>query len=304
MSQLEQPIDAATAYELFKGPPRLRWLVPSLRSLPPAVATGALMVLAITNGLARPHRRRAVLAWSRAHAPAWPAQWQLAFSVLAHHGRFIADELMLGAEDGAWRQETTVEGGEHLDRLNGRGAILLGFHLGPPKVALRLRALGYPVYFTGRMASAESVAAQRLIDASGGVRFPSKAPEGRAMGLQQLRVLLRAGHLVYITADGPFGRELFGIDVPGGRVSVRPGWHALRRAARVPVLPVLSARQPERHVIVVHPPLDDLAPDPAEDMRLCEAALAPLVDAYVRRYPEQCRWLAIQRWPRNPLTPV
>jgi hypothetical protein len=110
----------------------------------------------------------------------------------------------------------------------------------------------------------------------------------------------RAGALVYVMADGPFGREAFRIDLQGGPLVVRVGWLALRRATGVPTLPVLTHREGNQRVIVIHPPLPDPDGDAVRDAAACRAALTPLVDAYVRRFPTQCRWVAIPRWPTGP----
>ena len=104
---------------------------------------------------------------------------------------------------------------------------------------------------------------------------------------------------MYLTVDGPFGREAFRIDVPGGPLVVRTGWLALRRHTRAPTFPVLVRREGRRRTIVVHPALPDVAADAARDAEACRSALASLVSDYVRQYPAQCRYLALPRWQRN-----
>jgi lauroyl/myristoyl acyltransferase len=191
----------------------------------------------------------------------------------------------------ALRRDAVLEGAENLP-VRGGGAILLGFHLGPPRTWLRLRALGYPVHMAGGLAgSARDARWESVIEAREAVRLAGKARE-RFVGLYQIRDLVRQGALVYLTADGPFGREAFRVDLPGGPLILRRGWLALKRLAHVPTVPVLAHRRGNRYAITVHPALPPAGSDPEADIGRCRAALAPLVEDYVRRFPEQCRYLA------------
>lgn len=60
---------------------------------------------------------------------------------------------------------------------------------------------------------------------------------------------------MYLSADGPFGREAFRFDLPGESMIVRAGWLALRQLPRAPTFPVLTHRDGKRQVIVIHPAL-------------------------------------------------
>jgi hypothetical protein len=53
-------------------------------------------------------------------------------------------------------------------------------------------------------------------------------------------------------------------------------------------------------VVTVHPPLPPAVDDPAADRDLCRDALAPLLEAHVRRFPEQCYSLAFGLPPDEP----
>jgi lauroyl/myristoyl acyltransferase len=286
--------------DMFHGPARLRALVWLLRRCPRPLAEGLLATLAVVNGLARSARFRQASAWAaKRGATGWERR-RLALAVLANHGRFVADEMRLG-DAGTRRDDIVVIGEEHL-RAVSRGAILLGFHLGPPKTWLSLRALGYPLRFAGRLEVAVRDSRwQAALDAGEVIRLPAGAPEDRMRSLLQIRNFLRDGALIYVTADGPFGREAFRIDLPGGPLIVRAGWLALRRATGVPTLPVLTYREGHRRVIVIHPPLAAPESDPVHDAARCREALAPLIEDYVRRFPSQCRWLAMPRWSRPPV---
>jgi hypothetical protein len=220
--------------------------------------------------------------------------------LLVNHGRFVADEMMFGLTDPErLRTELVLQGGERLTALSS-GALLLGFHLGPPRIPFLLRTLGYQIRPTARLEWAEDDERWRdAVSAGEIVRMPSGIPGGRADALNRIRNLLRQGELAYLPADGPFGREAFRIDLPGGAMIVRIGWMTLRRLARVPTFPITSYMDNGRRAVVVHPPLPDPVRDPAADAETCKAALAPLVQDYVRRFPAQCRYLVFPSWLRQ-----
>ena len=289
--------------EMFQSPVRVRSVVRMLRWLPPSVTGHVLAALAVGDGIVRGGRFRRASAWAAAQGAIGWDIWCMAFALLANHGRFVAEEAMVGtwgAED--LRRRVVVEGSEHLRNASG-GAILLGFHLGPPRAWFMLRALGYPVRFAGRLETAgQDPRWQEAFDAGDVIRLPPSAPSDRLQGLYRIRNLLRDAALVYLTADGPFGREAFRIDLPGGPLVVRTGWLALRRQTRVPVLPVLLHRDGVRRVIVVYPPLPGPADNPVDDAAMCRVVLTPLIEAYVRRFPTQCRYLALPRWSTVPVT--
>jgi lauroyl/myristoyl acyltransferase len=286
---------------MFHGPARLRPLMRLLRRFPFPVTERVLAALAVADGCVRRGRFRRASAWAAAQgATGWDRR-RIALALLANHGRFVAEEALLGVECADdLRRGVVIAGEEHLRAVSG-GAMLLGFHLGPPKTWLVLRALGYPLRFAGRLETAARDARwQASVDAGDVIRLPDGDPHARLPGLHRIRNLLRDGALVYVTADGPFGREAFRIDLQGGPLAVRVGWLALRRATGVPTLPVLTHREGNQRVIVIHPPLPGPDGDAVRDAAACRAALTPLVDAYVRRFPTQCRWVAIPRWPTGP----
>jgi lauroyl/myristoyl acyltransferase len=283
---------------MFQGPTRLRPLMPVLRRIPAPPARWMLAGLAIADGLCRRQRFRLASTWAAAQGRRGAARWRLALAILANHGRFVADEAMLGVRElNELRLGTEIRGAEHL-RAADPGAILLGFHLGPPRTPYILQAFGYPVRSAGRLEDARHEGQWAgAVEAETAIRLPAGAALERAHGLHRIRNLLRHGALVFLTADGPFGREAFRIDLPGGPLVVRIGWLALRRLTRAPTLPVLTYRDNNQRVIVVHPPLPTPDPDPARDAAACHAVLTPLLETYVRRFPAQCRYLAFPAWP-------
>jgi lauroyl/myristoyl acyltransferase len=297
MTALESTGPDLIDVDMLHGPPRLEPLMRALRLVPYPVSTGLLAAMAVTDGLVRRGRLRRALTWAASRGAAGRDRWRIALALLANHGRFVAEEALLGVQSvDDLRRGASVVGGEHLAALPG-GAILLGFHLGPPKTWLVLRALGYPVRFAGRLeAAARDSRWQPALDAGDAIRLPDDSPQARLGGLFRIRKALKSGSLVYMTADGPFGREAFRIDLTGGPVVVRSGWLAVRRATRVPTLPVLTYRRGHQRMIVIHPPLPDPDVDAAHDAAACHRVLAPLIEDYVRQFPTQCRWVAMPRW--------
>jgi lauroyl/myristoyl acyltransferase len=284
---------------MFHTSPRLGRLERLLRPLPRVVGEEMLAATAVVDALVHPGRLRRARAWAGDQPGRGRSPWRLALALLANHGRFCGEEAFIGVSSmDDLRRGVVLEGAAHLDAVG--GAILLGFHLGPPRTWFRLRALGYPVRLAGRLEG--SAGDPRWVEALGerdAVRLPGGAPAARLAGLHQVRGLLREGALVFLTADGPFGREAFRLDLPGGPLVVRGGWLALRRLTGVATLPVLAHRDGRRHVIVVHPALPPPAADPVRDAAMCRAALAPLVERFVREFPEQCRYLALPPWPTS-----
>lgn len=282
---------------MFQGSARLGPALGLLRRLPRPVSEGLLAALAIGDGIVRGRFRDAV-RWSSAQGGnrAWSSAW-MATRLLANHGRYAAAEAMIGIDQvDEIADGVTIVGREQLDIRQG-GALLLGFHLGPPRAWLALRAAGYRVRMVARFENVkqdgrwnDAVASDDLI------RMSPESASARVGTLYRIRRLLADNALIYMTGDGPFGREAFQIDLAGNPLVVRTGWMALRRQTRVPTLPIFMHEAGGRRVIEVHPPLPAVDPDPAADADACRAALAPIVADYVRRFPAQCRWLAFPPW--------
>jgi hypothetical protein len=290
------PLPDGVVVGMFHSSPRLRRIVPLLRWSPRALGEAVLAVLAVADGFRRGRFRQARV-WAAAQPAVAGPPWRLALGLLLNHGRFCAEEALLGVRTmRAPAADVVVEGAKHLPP-RGTGAILLGFHLGPPRIWYHFRMLGYPVRLGGALVtSIQDRRWQGLIDSGEVVYIPSGAAAGRLPALLQIRELLRSGDLVFLAADGPYGREAFRVELPGGPLIARNGWLALRRLTRAPTLPVFIHRDGRRRVIVLHPPLPPPVPDVAADAAACRAALVPLIRTYTARFPAQCRYLAFPPW--------
>jgi hypothetical protein len=282
--------------DMFLAPRRLRPVAPVLRRLPLRATEGLLAALSVGDGLFRRSRFRDALQWAAFRRAGPWGRRSLALALLANHGRFVASELLLDDERARkLRARTRLIGKDHLPP-GPEGALLLGFHLGPPRTWLLLRAFGYPVRFAGSLQGASGNSRwTAAVDAGEVIPLLGGPPERRMNALHLARGLLRDGGWICMTADGPLGREAFRIELAGAPLIVRTGWLALRRVARVPTLPVLSYESGGERVLHVHPPLPQVDDDLAADTEACRRALTPILEDYVQRFPAQCRWLAIPR---------
>jgi hypothetical protein len=194
------------------------------------------------------------------------------------------------------RPHVIVKGGEHLSAVSG-GAILLGFHLGPPLVDVALRLAGHRLTWLGtlRVSPVWSTEVWRPFGNFEQILPLSSSREslGAALTLNQARRILLASGTVYTLGDGG-GREAFRVALPGGSAVIRAGWLALHRQTRAAVLPVLAHFEGRTQVVVIHPPLPVPGPDPASDLVACRDVIGGLLEDYVRRFPEQCYYLAFR----------
>jgi lauroyl/myristoyl acyltransferase len=281
--------------DMWHGPARLQPILPMLSHLPRPLGERILAGLAVADGVMRTERLRRARRWAAARSSGL-SSWRMALALLANHGRFTADEAMLGVSSlDQLGDNVVIEGAEQL--ATSGAALLLGFHLGPPLSWLVLNRLGHHVRFAGRLEAAAGDRRWDALVANGDViRLPQESPRERTQGLLRMRRLLGEGARIYVTGDGPFGREAFRIELPGGPLILRTGWWSLRRHTNVPTLPVLAHRDGPRRVITIYPPLPPCDNDAERDVAQCRAALEPIIDSYVRRFPEQCRYLALPPW--------
>lgn len=281
---------------VFEGSPRFGRARVWLRRLPHAFSVPLLEAVAVADGVRRGRYGQA-RAWARALGRAGAASHRLAFHLLRMHGRFAAEEALIGVRpDGDPGGATDLRGGEHLAVVTG-GALLVGFHLGPPRAWLALRRHGWHVRMAARFsARPDDPRWEALVRAGELVPLTDSSDAARLQALYRIRALLGQGAPVFMTADGPFGRVLCRIPLAGAPLTVRAGWFAVRRQLRVPTLPVLTYAEGRNRVVEVHPPLPAPVDDETRDIEACHAALAPLLGAYVRAHPEQCRYLAFPPW--------
>jgi lauroyl/myristoyl acyltransferase len=263
----------------------------ALALLPWPAGENLLAGLGVLDGLARPTRFRRALAWASAQPRGRHGPWSLALRLLANHGRFVAQENLAGIRDPAMlRARVRVTGEDHLAAARG-AAILLGFHVGPPRSSLALQVLGYSVTSMHDLVCDPSARPGPRARTEWRASIPAarESSANGAVALHQARRHLAEQGWLYIPADGPTGAEAYRIPLPGGSVIIREGWLTLRRHTRATTVPLLAHMDGHRRVITIHPPLPPVSPDPRADAEACRAVLTDLLGSYVRRFPEQCR---------------
>ena len=128
--------------------------------------------------------------------------------------------------------------------------------------------------------------------------FAAGSPHRWAALLYAARRTLLDGGKIYILADGR-GRETFRLRLSVGEWGVRRGWLTLHKLTGAPVIPVFRHLEGRRQVVTIHPPLPRLPSDSTRTLEVWQESLTRLVDDYVRRFPEQCPHIALERgWRR------
>ena len=244
----------------------------------------------VAKAFVRVSRLRKALAWAGHHSRDGRGRWRLALSCCAHHGRFVARQAFLGiAAPEDLRRHLVLEGETHLAAATS-GAILLGFHMGPPAVAAALQVLGHRVTWMGgrRAFRTRATEAWQSFQRESDSLAVSRRSESPGAALYRARRLLLERGVLYVAGEGRAGRVAFDVALPGASARIRSGWIVLRRQCRVPVLPVLTHLEGRTQVITICPPLPPSDPDPARDLEACRVRVTALLEAYVRRHPEQC----------------
>lgn len=267
------------------------WLaLQALDRLPWSWAEACCAVVYVVRMLTHRRDLAKALAWGRVHARPSRSSWQLALALAASQGRFRARHWLLGLPSPeALLQRTAFVGQDNLPPDG--GLLFLGFHVGATAVGAALKAGGY----VGTLFEAErdsrswsNAEWQDVRRAAFGFAL-DEAPSVLGGALYQSRRRLLDGERAFITADGGVGREAFTIAVPGGPAhTIRAGWMALRRAGRVPVIPVTSHVEGQVQVITFHRPLPAPGPDAAQDLVACRETITSVVGDFAARFPEQC----------------
>lgn len=248
-------------------------------------ACGALFLL---RNLGRP---RVVARASRflARYPSPESLFARTCRLFVYQGRFRARHALIGlASPDALASRVRIDGREHLPD---GGAILLGFHVGPPAAGEALCVSGIPVLsvagrrYSRQWTSEAWTPVRRLYEA-----FPlTEDPSVLGGVLYRMRRRLAGGERVYVAGDGLKGRLAFTLQVQDGRVlKMKSSWLLLARHTGAPVVPVTTHYEGARQVVTLHPPLPPVDPARVEDLVRCQALLQALLERYAAEHPEQC----------------
>jgi lauroyl/myristoyl acyltransferase len=276
-------------------------IVRVLRRLPYSASEGILIGLSLGKAVHDHRRIRRAYAWAARGGAGGRSRWAVVLGLLVHRARALAASPVTALLDPERvRQRLEVRGLDHLEEARRRGGvILLGFHVGILIIHRFLALLGYEVTAMGASGwwiRGPSVPApwQAVGERSPTHVWSEDAPGSRADALYRLRQAAVSGGIVMIMASGgQEGRVLFDLPLPGGPLSIRAGWFVLRRVTGLPTLPVLCHLEGGRRVVTIHPALPAPDPDERRDRDACRAALNPILEEFVARFPEQCVYLAM-----------
>ncbi len=191
-----------------------------------------------------------------------------------------------------------IEGEEHLRRAlaKGKGVIALSAHLGNfTLIGFRLAAAGYP--FTALIKQPRDERFARLLDAyrlRGGIKTVSAKPRREAV--RGVLKALRSKSIVLVIADefksGGVPVEFFGVHSPAPR---GPATLALRTgAATVPMYMVRDAN--DRLTLHIEPEVELARSEDLEyDVAATTVQFTRIIEAMIRRHPDQWNWLGFKR---------
>lgn len=240
-------------------------------------------------------------------------QWQR--EVFEGLGQGLAEAvLMSGRHRSELLSRMDVEGLDELaaavERSGGRGAVLVGAHLGNWELAAaRLASLGLPVAAIYR-GQRNAVLEQAIVTVRGG-REPEageqsmqQIPMGRRAGIQFVRALEAGRHALVVLDQRAHRDEGLEVSFFGHPARTRFGPLKLAERAGAPVLMALPRRHPDGrgHTLTIHPPLqlESGATDDEEVLRRNLQRVTAEIEKGIRQTPGQWIWTH-RRW-RVPAT--
>lgn len=181
-----------------------------------------------------------------------------------------------------------IEGIEHLHEAlaGGRGAILFSAHFTSLEIGGRLLAEHIPLHVIYR--AHENPLFERIMSANRERRY------GKAMPREDMRGMIRslkAGHAVWYASDQNYGHKhsvfapFFGVPCATNTATSR-----IAKISGAPVVPFFTTRLTQAQGFLLHfgPPLEHF---PSEDALADATRLNTLIEAHVRRFPEQYLWM-------------
>ncbi|WP_275286397.1 LpxL/LpxP family Kdo(2)-lipid IV(A) lauroyl/palmitoleoyl acyltransferase [Halomonas elongata] len=186
------------------------------------------------------------------------------------------------------RHRVVFEGQEHMARVQaeGKGALIIGIHFSTLDLGGALHSLFFP-----------ADAVYRPHDNALFECFMTRARSrvfGRAIDRHDLRGVVRrlkAGHNVWYSPDQDFGRDVsvfapfFGVEAATIKLTAK-----IARMTGAPVLPLIFHRNPDdcTYRLEYLPPLEDF---PSGDEVADATRINAIIEAAIRRHPEQYLWL-------------
>ncbi|MAR73907.1 MULTISPECIES: LpxL/LpxP family Kdo(2)-lipid IV(A) lauroyl/palmitoleoyl acyltransferase [unclassified Halomonas] len=186
------------------------------------------------------------------------------------------------------RHRVTFKGQEHMARVQaeGKGALIIGIHFSTLDLGGALHSLFFP---------ADVV--YRPHDNPVFERFMTRARNGifgTAIDRHDLRGVVRrikAGHHVWYSPDQDFGRDasvfapFFGVEAASIKLTAK-----IAKMTGAPVMPLIFHRNPDNRTYSLEylPALDNF---PSGDEVADAARINAVIEAAIRRHPEQYLWM-------------
>ena len=174
-----------------------------------------------------------------------------------------------------------------------RGVIVLTAHLGNWELLMRMGALtDRPVSVISKRLSRPRLDAIWQMLRAGGPRILSAQGSARAA----VRALQRNEIVGYVLDQNMPPKHAVYVPFFGRLAAADPGLARLARITGAPVVPVFAERRGGRHCIRIEPALDlPRSPNRSGDILEATARCTAVVEAAIRRAPEQWLWIH-RRW--------
>jgi len=193
-----------------------------------------------------------------------------------------------------------LEGTEHADEAlrKGNGAIILTAHIGNWEVlGRRLVAGGYPLNVIARDSDDPAMTGViNRVRREGGYKVMERDSSVRSA----MRCLKDNQFLGILPDQNTMGNCVF-VDFFGRPVATAAGAAMFALKTGAAILPVFSHWEPEakRYRTIIYPPLETpLSGDTDRDVESVTAAYTKVIEAEIRKYPDQWLWLH-SRWKRT-----
>lgn len=286
----------------------LRGLSALFSALPEAAAIHAGDLLGRFTHDVVPIRRGVAEGNLTAAFPGWSAgkRRQVLRRMYRHFGRNLAEFARFPVLTRAGLdRRVRLEGEHHLKAAlaPGKGVVLLSAHLGNWEIlGATLAAHGYPV--TLLVGPQRNKLVQEMFTRFRGRHQVEVLVRGR--DLRSIFRALAAGRIVATIGDQDAGPGGYFVDFFHRKASTALGPYRIARRAGVPLLIGYGIREGMNHVALAEPPLwPDPAQDPDEEAEAWSRHYHAVLEALIRRRPEQWFWVH-RRWrtrPAGPATP-
>jgi len=209
----------------------------------------------------------------------------------------------LTGKPGLLKRRVQIIGRDNLDKAlaRGRGVILISAHFGNfPVMLARLGLEGYRV--AGVMRPMRNNRVEKLFTARR-ARFNIKTiySQPRKVCIESTIKSIRDNELVFVLLDQNFGTGGVFVDFFGRKAATATGPLVLARRTKAAIVPCFIVRQKDdTHKIIIEPPfIQEEKGSYQENLIANIQGLTSIIEAYIRKYPEQWGWIH-RRWKSRP----